>query len=261
MRFQLTLNSLLPGQKIGFNYQYPLSAAIYKIINRADGAYAEFLHDCGYKQGNKTFKLFTFSDIRTPFKIEKDRLVMTTTTAAFTICFHVPDAAENFIKGLFADQQIEIADAKDKAIFKVEQVVAEKNPSLEGAILLHPLSPVVTGRKNERGNYDYIGPGECDFEIILINNLAEKYAAVHECAEAELQQLKKSISLETVLFNHPARHRLLTIKAGTAAETKVRGYDKFRLLVNGPPSIKEIALNAGLGMHNAMGMGCVEIIG
>jgi CRISPR-associated endoribonuclease Cas6 len=64
MRFQLTLTTLRQHQRITLNYQYPLSAAIYKIISRADEAYATFLHQQGYSHGNKSFKLFTFSDLR-----------------------------------------------------------------------------------------------------------------------------------------------------------------------------------------------------
>ncbi len=62
VRLQTTRSSLIP-----FNYQYPLSSAIYKIIQRADAGFAAFLHDTGYGEGYKSFKLFTFSDVRTPF--------------------------------------------------------------------------------------------------------------------------------------------------------------------------------------------------
>ena len=104
MRFLLTLATLQKSQRITLNYQYPLSAAIYKIISRADEDYASFLHEQGYRYGSKAFKFFTFSDLRTPFDIRDDRLVMRTNTASLTICFHVPGAAENFIRGLFMNQ-------------------------------------------------------------------------------------------------------------------------------------------------------------
>ncbi len=49
------------------NYQYPLSAWIYKVLARGDRGFAEFLHEQGYKMENqKTFKLFTFSNLRFP---------------------------------------------------------------------------------------------------------------------------------------------------------------------------------------------------
>ncbi len=156
MRFLVHLTTQSSSQRLTLNYQYPLSAAIYKIIHRSDEAYASFLHERGYLYRGKSFKFFTFSDLRTPFFIKGDRLVMTTGTASFTVCFHVPDAAENFIRGLFMDQQLQIADSRDKATFLVQQVIAEKTPVIANeAMLLQTMSPLVVGRKNERGNYDY----------------------------------------------------------------------------------------------------------
>ncbi len=73
MKFKLLLRCTQPQNTIPLNYQYPLSAAIYKILNRADAAYAQFLHDTGYRKTDslKSFKLFTFSDLNVPFKVLK----------------------------------------------------------------------------------------------------------------------------------------------------------------------------------------------
>jgi CRISPR-associated endoribonuclease Cas6 len=260
MRFLLHLTTLYPSQRLTLNYQYPLSAAIYKIIQRSDAAYASFLHERGYRYGGKAFKFFTFSDLRTPFYVKDDRLIMTTNTASVTVCFHIPDAAENFIRGLFMDQQLDIADSKDKATFIVQQVIAEKIPVISNtSVILQPMSPIVVGRKNERGNYDYVSPEDADFAGLLINNLLDKYAASFDVNENELQPLMKTIEVQPVFFNQPPRHRLLTIKAGTLAETKVRGYDKFRLRMKAPDAVIKMALDSGLGMLNAMGMGCVGV--
>src|SRR5438552_18978688 len=101
MRFQLRLFAIDVGSsnELTLNYQYPLSSAIYKIIQRADDRFSAFLHDVGYGNKHQRFKLFTFSDISTPFKIAGDRMRLLTSSAELTICFHVPVAAENFIKG------------------------------------------------------------------------------------------------------------------------------------------------------------------
>jgi len=45
MRFRITLNAQDRYAVIPINYQYPLSATIYKIIHQADAAYAAFLHN------------------------------------------------------------------------------------------------------------------------------------------------------------------------------------------------------------------------
>lgn len=62
------------GNVISLNYQYPLSAAIYRIIAKGNAAYAHFLHEQGYGKKDKGFKLFTFSQLNVPFKIEGDRM-------------------------------------------------------------------------------------------------------------------------------------------------------------------------------------------
>ena len=262
MRFLLQLTTKNIVQRLPFNYQYPLSAAIYKIISRADESYASFLHEQGYKHGNKSFKFFTFSDLQTPFIRQENFMVMTTNNASLTICFQLPDAAENFIKGLFMDQQIDIADSQGKASFIVQQVIAKPLPVFaEGATLMfQPMSPVVVGRSNERRNYDYVAPHEADFSALLINNLMSKYAALSPTVEHELTELSKQIFIEPQFFKNPPRSRLVTIKNGTAAATQVRGFDKFRLRIQAPEPLLTLALNAGLGMHNAMGMGCVELV-
>jgi CRISPR-associated endoribonuclease Cas6 len=268
MRFQLTL---IPSTSFGIlpvNYQYPLAAAIYRIIQQADEEYAHFLHETGYgKTGTlKKFKMFTFSDLRVPFQIRGDRLYMLGSAVQLTVCFHIANAAENFIKGLFMNQQVEIADKKSRALFTVQQVeavnymagVTRKNGVAEA--LLQPISPMVTGRKNAKGNYDYLSPEDEDFIPMLKRNIMEKYDSVHELTDKEYQLLHDQISLETIFFSHPPRSRLITIKAGTEAETKVRGFDKFRLRVKAPEEILELILNSGCGIYNAMGMGCVGVV-
>lgn len=48
MTFDITLSPDALPARIPINYSYCLSAAIYKILARADAAYAEFLQDKGY---------------------------------------------------------------------------------------------------------------------------------------------------------------------------------------------------------------------
>ncbi len=262
MRFILTLITTNPQPILTLNYQYPLSSAIYKIIQRSDEKFAAFLHNTGYGEGFKSFKFFTFSDVRTPFRIYGDRMQLLTDKAEVTICFHVPEAAENFIKGLFIHQQLDIADYKSKVSFQVQQV--ESVPSFSASsyndyvtVVLQPLSPLVTGRKNEQGHYDYRSPVDSDFTDCLLHNWLEKYQAANGVGEKKLHELKEGTKIKVQRFAQPPKQRLIAIKQGTTAETKVRGYTKFGLQVTALKEMVELALNAGLGLHNAQGMGCV----
>lgn len=266
MRFELALTNTGTGNTIGFNYHYPLSAAIYKIIQVADSDYAAFLHDAGYGQGLKKFKLFTFSQLETPFRIKGDRLVMTTKEARLQVCFFLPQAAETFIKGLFLNRELQIADKHSKVTFLISQVesIAQMLPVVdaEGMVTtrLKPLSPLVTGKKNERGNYDYLLPRDAEFAYWLAHNLAAKWASFYDRSEGEAECLKRLISVNVELMQKPPQQRLITIKEATPEETKIKGATRFVLQTRMPKDVLELALGAGMGLYNAMGMGCMGIL-
>jgi len=267
MQFNLTLLSQQATTLLPFNYQYPLSAAIYKIIQKADSRFAAFLHNSGYGEGHKSFKLFTFSDLQTAFKVQGDRMRLPNAPVQLTVCFHVQQAAENFIKGLFIHQQLDIADQQSRASFLVQQVESMPTAALTinaaqlATVVLEPLSPMVAGRKNDRGHYDYRSPDEPDFTACLLHNWIEKMHAVQPLSEAEKAYLQRHLTLQVLHAPQPVLKRLITIKAGTEHETRIRGYKRFRLQATAPAPFIELALNAGLGLHNAQGMGCVGVVG
>ncbi|MBX3253243.1 MAG: CRISPR-associated endoribonuclease Cas6 [Chitinophagaceae bacterium] len=262
MRFLLKLHSDQHKPLLPVNYQYPLSAVIYKILANADAAYAAFLHDTGYrKEGSlKAFKLFTFSDLKTPFTIQGDRLLLLTPHAELQVCFHLPQASENFVKGLFMNQRIEIADKKSRVAFSVTGVEALPNgftgePVQE--MVLQPLSPVVCGIINENKHYTFLSPEQPEFIPQLMHNWKEKYKAVY--GEEHMDAVFEKAEMEVLLYKNPPKSRLIWIKAGTEAETKIRGFVNFRLSVKGMREAVELLLNAGAGVYNAQGMGCVGV--
>jgi CRISPR-associated endoribonuclease Cas6 len=267
MRLLLTLQAHDPQPVIPINYQYPLSAAIYKIIHRADAAYADFLHNTGYsKQGSeKQFKLFTFSDIRAPFAPPtNDRLYLKSREIQLIVCFHVPQAAENFVKGLFIHQQLDIADKVSRAAFTISQVEMIDSGLPAGphpTVLLQPISPVVTGKKNDRGHYDFRSPLDADFTECLVYNWGEKYLAAYPEATVTAAELYQGPAIKVLFLTSSPQERKPVIKAGTAEATKIRGYMRFQLKVTAPRDMLELVLNAGMGLYNAQGMGGVEVVG
>ena len=259
MRILLTIQTEKTGAIIPVNYQYPLSSAIYRILQNADSAYSGFLHEKGYGKG---FKLFSFSDLETPFKIIGDRLSLLTDTARLTICFHLPRAAETFIKGLFMSQQIYIADKKNKANFTVQNVEVINN-GLENykddefiESVLKPVSPIVCDLKNEKGEIVYLSPEEDCYEEMIFKNWQEKVRSVLEKTDADY--LMHDAFMRVLYFKNPPKSRLIAIKAGTKEETKIRAFNNFLIEVKGRRKVVEILLNAGVGRFNAQGMGCVE---
>ncbi|HRP33181.1 MAG TPA: CRISPR-associated endoribonuclease Cas6 [Agriterribacter sp.] len=263
MRFLLRFASIYKEPVIPINYQYPLSAAIYKIIERADNAYAQFLHDTGYRQSGslKSFKLFTFSDLSTPFNIEGNSMRLLTQQAELVVCFHLPHAAENFIKGLFMQQQLDIADKKSKARFEMQTVEALPDPLQAYKpqeiinVTLKPLSPIVAGARNEKKQYEFLAPGDPRFAETLIYNWRSKIATCFDEATA----INALLLAETAPMPRLPKSRLLTIKADTPEETKIRGWMNFLLKVTGEKRFVELLMNTGAGVYNSLGMGSVEV--
>lgn len=269
MRLNLILQATCKRPMLTLNYQYPLSAAVYKVIQRADAGFSAFLHDTGYGAGHKHFKLFTFSDLRTPFTINGDRMVMQSDRAQLTICFHIPQAAETFIRGLFLQQQIDIADNRSKVTFVVQQV--ESIPGIvhtgfgesshkHVSVVVQPLSPLVTGRKNDKGYYDYRSPLDADFTDCLLHNWLEKYKVAYDADAKDIHQIKEDINIKVQLYPHPPKQRLITIKQGTAEATCIKGYTKFRLQLTAPGDFIQLAFDAGMGLYNSMGCGCMGVV-
>ena len=262
MQFHLVLAALSKGSFIPINNSYAISAVIFKVLHKADSDYAAFLHNKGYTQKDslKSFKLFTFSDLKTPFQIRGDRLLLLTGQAELVVSFHLPQAAETFIKGLFIQQQIEIADRKSRAAFTITRVEALPLPLTNDAIqelVLQPRSPMVCGLKNERGNYSFLPPEHPEFIPQLMYNWKEKYKAQSGTEAAETAFAESA--MEVIFYSNPPRSRLITIKADTPAETKIRGFVNFRLRVKGKREALELLLNSGAGVYNSLGMGSLEV--
>jgi len=257
MRFLITL-SAVSGSAIPINYQYPLSAAIYKIISKGNMAYGEFLHEHGYGRG---FKFFTFSDLRGKFSLEEDRLILQEQDLRLTVCFHLPDAAQHFIKGLFQSELVDIADRRSKVRFQVRSIEALPDMLIgrkEQEIIsidLKPLSAVVAGLKNEKGYYNYLSPQDSAFADSLIYNWREKIRANYDDGTAD----QALLMIRVFPLDEPFKSRLITIKADTDAQTRVRGWRHFGLNVTAEKRFLSILLNCGAGLYNAQGCGCVGV--
>ena len=266
MRFKLKLNTTNKETFVPFNYQYALSAVIYKKIAKANESYADFLHQKGYAQNDYSqhFKFFTFSNLQGKFRVSRQALQLIGNQIEFILSCHMPDFAENLIKGVFSDQQISIGDRSAQADFTVSQIevvppfVKESNDGRLHLLKLKLISPLVICKKNDRGNDDYLSPEDADFIPLLKQNLTEKLAVAYT-PEIAKQEIFDSAFVIKVIGAKKLKSRLTTIKAGKDAETKVRGFLGFELQMEASEKVINLALDAGLGGMNAMGFGCVEV--
>lgn len=260
MRFKIELvNNDFKKNSLPINYQYPLSAAIYKILAKGDAEYAQFLHEEGYGKG---YKFFTFSDLKFKFKREDDRMILLEPSIEVIVCFHLPEASQNFVEGLFKSEEIVIGDQKSKVTFKVQSIVSLENPLKhfdERQIIqttVKPISAIVTGTKNEKGNYDYKTPDDTAFIPSLIYGWKNKIKDAFDAETTENAILK----IELQNYGNPFRTRLIHIKDGKDDKTKIRGSLNYKLLLTAERRFIDLLLNAGIGVENSQGMGCLEVV-
>lgn len=259
MRFKIELYRI-EGDKLPINYQYPLSAAIYKILAKGDADYAQFLHESGYGKG---YKFFTFSDLKLKFKLEGDRMQLLEDKLSFYIHFHLPEASRNFVEGLFKSEEIVIADQRSRVVFKVQSILSTDN-SLKKydlreliKITVKPTSAIVTGIKNERDHYDYILPDQKEFVNSLIFGWRNK---IKDAFDEEIAE-QAILGIEVEFYKNPFRTRLIHIKDGSPSKSKIRGSLNYKLHLTAERRFIELILNAGLGLYSAQGMGSLEVVG
>lgn len=265
MRFRITLriNAQQFGRRLPINYQYEMSAAIYKILSSADSGFATWLHENGFQMDNgKQFKLFTFSRLlmrKNSFTIIKqsNHLELKSQTIDFQISFMPENSTQTFIGGVFENRTFEIGRKGAIVQFEVESIELIQPPEFKETMMYHTLSPITVSSHDEQGRDRYPQtPQEFkDAEWIrerMLQNLIDKFSAFY----GKEYSGKKFLNYMTL--SEP-KSSLVTIKAGTSAETKVRGF-MCQLALNAPPELQRIAYESGLGELNSQGFGCLEIM-
>lgn len=262
MRFLISLQRQGAGSVLPLNYQYELSSVIYRMIDRADSAFSEFLHGTGYMAFGRNYRLFVFSRLQFDrFQVIQgsDRLVHEGSSAWFEISFLVDRAAEGFIRGLFLNQAMELGDRRGSVAYMVTQVTARQAPLFSEWMTYRSLSPLFIRRKRLAGGEDYLHPEERDFWILLVRNLVAKQQALalaseaNEPADACLPDFGFKV-VGKVYKNG------VTIKQHTARETKLIGY-AFEFSLRLPKELQEIGYYGGFGHLGSQGFGCVEVKG
>ena len=258
MRFKLTLtvNKETYGNILPLNYQYELSAVIYKILSRASESYSNWLHDNGFniEQYGKQFKLFTFSRlIIDDFKIltESERIIVNSKYVEWVVSFLPEKSTETFIQGIFLNQMIEVGDKKSKVQFYISKVLAIPPPKFETEMSFLALSPICVRDKRNNGTTEYLSPENEKFATGIIAGLKSRYKAIYQ-KPFPASKVDFSFALES-----EPKSALITIKAGTLQQTRVKGY-MFRFRMKAPIPLLYIMYESGAGEECSQGFGCIE---
>ncbi len=253
MRFKLNLKIENQGKaEIPFSYLYECSAVIYKILSRSDKAFAAWLHDNGFAADNKKFKLFTFSFLDIPkYKKYGDKIEILSDHMDWQISFLPERSTQEFVQGLFKEQQLEIGTRQASVRCRVQNVSMLPEPNFNEKMIFRTISPVCIQLKRDDESFEYISPDHHQAEKILRSNALDKYKAFYGN-----DYTKTNFPFHMHLLSKPVS-KLITVKAGTTEETKIRGY-LFKFILYAPIDLMKIIYHAGLGGKNSLGFGIVE---
>ena len=255
MRFKITLNRTGRQRMLPMDYQYYLSAWIYKVIAKADPEFSNFLHTEGYTFGNKRFKLFTYSPLnfgRPTLWKEKSLFEIHTDQLFLSVSFHLAGAAEKFIIGLFNNQQVYVGDQFNGLDLVVTQVERLPEPALKSTMNYGAVSPVVISVKSGNSKYaQYLSPLDDNYIDLLRQNIWNKYDSIPNVAP-----LSNDLNFEFKLNSEP-KSKLVTVKPYTPEQSKVRGF-VFDFTMTCPIEIHRLILDCGIGEKNSMGFGWIE---
>lgn len=261
MRFTLTLQAQAPQTVLPLNYQYPLSAWIYRVLEYGDPVMAQLLHQEGYSAGPRRYKFYSFSELRTvKHRIEQDRLVLLHPEVHFSLHFLAEQAAQVMVMGLFKEAgPFFLGDKKSGGQFVVRSIQMDLLPPLGESLDLFTVSPVVVSTVVERPEGKlgraYLHPQEPPYGQQILANLERKFGAAVDAGL--LTGSPGELGFE--LLSHEVKEKKIDLLAGTPQYTRVRGY-KYRFRLKGSPELLKLALLAGVGEKNAMGFGGVEVI-
>ncbi len=260
MRFKLILERSGGQRFIPMNYQYELSAAIYKVIQTADADFSRFLHDQGYIEQGKQFRFFNFSNLfldKQRTHPDQARLEHTGTQAFLQISFLVDRIAEEFVKGLFMGAQFFVGDRISGVLYQVVKIESVAAPVFLPVMKYRCLSPILIKEKRTDGGENYLAPTDENYSLLLKNNLCSKLAAYAMTLDTLEWSPDQSLGFELKVCGKVYKKGVM-IKQMTSRASKLIGY-AFEFELTAPPELQEIGYYAGFGNLNSQGFGCVEI--
>ena len=252
-RLQLHINKQRHGDTLPFNYQYECSAVIYKIMARSDAAFAAWLHDNGFQSDRKQFKLFTYSRLHIPqYQVKGNNMKILSDTIEWYISFLPEISTQQFIQGIFSEQTFELGNKFNKIQCTVNSVEVVPPPHFTDTMRFNTLSPACVVLKHSDKSEEYIAPDRPEAARLILQNLLDKYRALNG---TEYPAENIHFTLKTLTIPKPV---LITIKAGTPEESRIRGF-MGQLEISAPEPLMKIMYDGGIGSKNSMGFGCVEV--
>lgn len=279
MRLEVRLEPEATGM-LPLTYREALQAVIYRYLPFAVG---QPLHDGQYWASERPLKLFVFSQLHGAVRYHPGRGVEVSGPVWFRFASPDRNLALGLAAGLLQFGRVRIGPLD----FAVREIATLAVPALGERVVVRALSPITVYRTLEldgRRRTQYYNPLNEEFAELVVANLLRKAQVLGLVSGPSVQTASRSRAASgassdsmseqdegptlgdaesaapgptlriRALAVHPKAKRLERYK-GTWIEGWVG-----RFLLEGPPELLRLALEAGLGAKNSQGFGYVEEI-
>lgn len=264
MRLRLSLKSLAARTSVPLNYNYPVSAAVYKLLNQACPEYAGWLHDRGYKSpANRLLKLFTFSRLDIPAVKRIENSLQSNSPDVWALYISSPmekDFVQNFVLGLFKQSRLQIGNREMQAQFMIENIeslsMPDFKPVMQGKMLS---SCVISTAREYNGKMQpyYLRPDDAGISEAIRHNLISKFTTISGHPPHD-DSFKLDLDFAYFKRRKGRVSKLISIKEGSPEETRLKTFI-MPFQVTGSTELMQTAWECGIGDKNSLGLGMIDL--
>lgn len=222
-------------------YRYFVQGMIYHALE-SEPEYSRFLHNGGYKDENKSFKLFTFSPLIGNYRVE-DKKIVFSGIISLEIRTAIPEITQILLKAFYRGNSVKIG----RNDLTIESCILKNKTVFKNEAEITPVSPVVAYVTRNNTNRIYFSPNEDEFCDFVVNNAKRKWLSTGRNESDFYLSIKKKGERQ------PKKEVTLFKKTYITA-----WYVDFILCGN--PEVIDFLYNVGIGSKNSQGFGMFEII-
>lgn len=239
----MQLNLILKNQKtvLPIAYRYFVQSMIYNAVETNPG-FSRFLHDNGYINEDKKFKLFTFSPLNGNYSINNKTITFSDTISLEIRSFE-PAIIQRLIYSLQKGNKINIG----QNILTIDKCTLRNQTIYKPQIDIRTVSPIVAYYTPDNTNRVYFSPEDINFNQLIVNNAKRKWISAGK-NENDFELTFKRID------EIPIRKEVTNYK-GSYITAWHGGFS-----LNGNPEVLDFLYNTGLGSKNSQGFGVFDLI-
>ena len=218
-----------------------INGLLYRAL-REDLNFSEQLHQEGYTYLNRSYKLFTFSDLSGRYIVEGKQIVFLQ-QARLSVRSVDDYCIELLFKYFTQNRQVEL---EGNAV-EISDLSLHNTQIYDDFYTIRTISPITVYKTNENRHTVYFSPQDDDFYSSIIQNARRKWMSRFGSDEGFSLEIEPTLNAN---FKKCATHFKTTFITAW--------YGDF--VIKAPPKVIDFLYNSGLGSKNSQGFGMFKIL-